>query len=80
MRQLCIERLWSELRPLTSKSLERFRSVCIEEKKSNCTCNGLAEAFAVSFQGKYADICQVIILRNRNIAWVGTFIILHSLE
>ena len=40
---------------------------------------GLAEALTAIFQGKDADICKVNILRNVNLAWVGAFIILHSL-
>ena len=40
---------------------------------------GLAEALTVIFQEEDADICKVKILRNVNLAWVGTFIILHSL-
>ena len=40
---------------------------------------GLAEARTVIFQEKDADICKVKILRNVNLAWVGTIIILHSL-
>ena len=42
--------------------------------------DGLAEALIVVFQGKDADINKVKILGNVNLAWVGTFIILHSLE
>ena len=44
------------------------------------SCDGLAEAIVAIFQGKDADICQVIILQNVNLTWVGTFIILNSLE
>jgi hypothetical protein len=42
--------------------------------------DGLAEVIVAIFQGKYADIFQVIILQNVNLTWFGTFIILHSLE
>ena len=42
--------------------------------------DGLAEVIVAIFQGKDADICQVIILQNVNLTWVGTFIVLHSLE
>ena len=36
------------------------------------SCNGLAEAIVAIFQGKHADIYQVIILQNVNLTWVGT--------
>jgi hypothetical protein len=44
------------------------------------SCDGLTEVIVVIFQGKDIYICQAIILRNVNLAWVGAFIILHSLE
>jgi hypothetical protein len=44
------------------------------------SCDGLAEVIVVIFQGQDADICQVIILQNVDLTWVGAFIILHSLE
>jgi hypothetical protein len=43
-------------------------------------CDGLAEVIVAIFQGKDVDFCQVIVLQNVNLTWVGTFIILHSLE
>jgi hypothetical protein len=44
------------------------------------SCDGLAEVIVAIFQGEHADIYQVIILQNANLTWIGTFIILHSLE
>jgi hypothetical protein len=49
-------------------------------KNTYPSCDGLAEVINAIFQGKDADICQVIILQNVNLTWVGTFIILNSLE